>query len=85
MQSYESDSIWCPSHKDEVNLGSIAPDVLLADIDGKYLINESQLEKQETGGSDLGVGSFGSVYQTKYQGLNVAVKVIFVYSFYSSS
>ncbi len=55
----------------------IAPDVLLADIDGKFLINENQLEQKEEEGIVLGGGSFGNVYQTRYKGtVNVAVKVI---------
>ena len=75
-RSYESDSIWCPSHEDEVSLRSLAPDVLLADIDGKFMIKEMELESMETKENVLGGGAFGTVYQTKYRGnKNVAVKV----------
>ena len=75
-RSYESDSIWCPSHEDEVSLRSLAPDVLLADIDGKFMIKEKELESMETKENVLGGGAFGTVYQTKYRGnKNVAVKV----------
>ena len=72
-QSYESDSIWCPSHEDEVDLKSLAPDVLFADIDGKFVINQKDIDTEQ---SSLDSGAFGNVYQTKMNGnRNVAVKV----------
>jgi len=72
-QSYESDSIWCPSHEDKVALKSLAPDVLFADIDGRFLIDEKDIDSEHIA---LDSGSFGNVYQTKMSGSkNVAVKV----------
>lgn len=72
-QSYESDSIWCPSHEDKVDLKSLAPDVLFADIDGKFLINDEDIDSEH---NPLDAGSFGNVYQTRMKGnRNVAVKV----------
>eukprot|EP00794_Sanderia_malayensis_P005393 gene5393-6066_t len=75
-QSYEKDSIWCPTHEGEVFLRDIAPDVLLADIDGRYLIDESELDQKERDAVRIGGGAYGSVYQNRYKGkTNVAVKV----------
>ena len=73
-QSYESDSIWCPSHEDKVALKGLAPDVLFADIDGRFLINEKDIDSEHIA---LDSGSYGNVYQTKMSGnKNVAVKVV---------
>lgn len=76
-QSYKNDSIWCPSHKNEVDLKGLAPDVLFADIDDKFLIKEGDIDAEQTKENAIGGGSFGNVYQTKLkQRKNVAVKVI---------
>ena len=58
-----------------VPLEELAPDLLLAHIDPRYMIEENDLIIEENPGSMLGEGSFGSVYRAKYKNKNVAVKV----------
>ncbi|XP_065071616.1 leucine-rich repeat serine/threonine-protein kinase 2-like isoform X2 [Rhopilema esculentum] len=75
-RSNESDSIWCPSHEGEVDLKCLAPDVLFADIDGKYVLKDGDIEIKDSTKNVLDGGSFGTVYQTQCKGnRNVAVKV----------
>ena len=77
MRSNESDSIWCPSHEGEVDLKCLAPDVLFADIDGKYVLEDGDIEIKDKTKNVLDGGSFGTVYQTQCKGnRNVAVKVL---------
>ena len=82
-QSYQSDSIWCPSHEGEVELKALTPDVMFADIDGKFFINEGDLDIEQMKESDLGVGSFGSVYQVKMEGKKTVAVKVFAYLFFS--
>ena len=58
----------------------IAPDLLLANVDERYIIDESDLIIEENPGSLLGEGGFGSVYRAKYKNKNVAVKVGFAFT-----
>lgn len=58
-----------------IPLEQLAPDLRLAHVDQRYIIDESDLVIEEVPGSILGEGSFGIVYRAKYKNKNVAVKV----------
>ena len=53
----------------------LVPDLLLANVDQQYIVDESDLIIEENPQSMLGEGGFGSVYRAKYKNKNVAVKV----------
>ena len=48
-----------------IPLEHLAPDLLLAHIDQRYMIDEKDLALEETPASLLGEGSFGSVFRAK--------------------
>jgi leucine-rich repeat kinase 2 len=57
----------------------LVPDLLLANVDQQYIVDESDLIIEENPQSMLGEGGFGSVYRAKYKNKNVAVKVGFAF------
>ena len=74
-ESYNSDYVLCGRHSLQggiVNIGDIAPDVLLKDF-GDHLIREDDIQYNET--ASLGEGTQGAVCTGTYQGVKVAVKV----------
>ena len=74
-ESYDSDYVLCGQHTQHdgiVNIGEIAPDVLLKDF-GNHLIREDDIQYNET--SSLGEGTQGAVCTGTYQGVKVAVKI----------
>ena len=58
-----------------IPLEQLVPDLLLAHVDRRHIIDENDLIIEENQESMLGEGSFGSVYRAKYRNKNVAVKV----------
>lgn len=58
-----------------IPLEQLVPDLLLAHVDQRYIIDENDLVIEESQRSMLGEGSFGSVYRAKYKNKTVAVKV----------
>ncbi|KAL5249162.1 hypothetical protein ACHWQZ_G018118 [Mnemiopsis leidyi] len=74
-ESYNSDFVLCGRHSQQegiVNIGDIAPDVLLKDF-GQHLIREDDIQYNET--ASLGEGTQGAVCTGTYLGVKVAVKV----------
>ena len=57
-----------------VPLADIVPDLLLQDINMKFLLNVSELEYNEDADSVLGSGGFGAVYRGKHKDKSVAIK-----------
>ena len=58
----------------EIQLIEIVPDLVLGDLDATYLLNPEQISEQESEGV-LATGSFGKVYQRKYNDRKVALKL----------
>ena len=63
-----------PLRNHTVSLADIVPDLLLLDIDPKFLLSAKELIYQEDDVSLLGKGTFGKVYRGKYKGKSVAIK-----------
>ena len=64
------------THKCKANhkIQLIVPDLVLGDLDATYLLNPEQISEQESEGV-LATGSFGKVYQRKYNDREVALKL----------
>ncbi|XP_072026368.1 leucine-rich repeat serine/threonine-protein kinase 2-like [Amphiura filiformis] len=76
MHSESSTEIICPNHRNQpVPLHKLAPDVMLADLDERLIIDHSKFEFFPSPEYVLGDGSYGSVYKAKYKDKPVAVKV----------
>ncbi|XP_063952426.1 leucine-rich repeat serine/threonine-protein kinase 2-like isoform X4 [Lytechinus pictus] len=74
--SEKSDTITCPNHPTrKVPLQILAPDVTLADLEDKFLLDPRKLNFIQRSENLLGDGSFGSVYKATYRDKSVAVKV----------
>ena len=71
--SDQSNTIECPTHGGHVDIGSIAPDVMLQDFGDNFLIKESDIVLNEN--QSLGDGALGSVCVGTYKGSWVAVKI----------
>ncbi|XP_071486222.1 leucine-rich repeat serine/threonine-protein kinase 2-like [Diadema antillarum] len=75
-QSEVSDTATCPNHPSKkVPIHILAPDVMLADLEDKFLIDPVKLNFRQRQEMVLGEGSFGSVYRATYRDKAVAVKV----------
>ena len=58
-----------------VQLAEIVPDLMLADLDPKFILNAKKLLYEQEKESLLGIGAFGEVYCDKYKNCAVAIKV----------
>ncbi|XP_017652783.2 leucine-rich repeat serine/threonine-protein kinase 2 isoform X2 [Nannospalax galili] len=58
-----------------IPISQIAPDLILADLPRTIMLNNDELEFEQTPEFLLGDGSFGSVYRATYEGEEVAVKI----------
>ena len=63
-----------PNKNHNVSLADIMPDLLLQDLDGKFLLKAEEIKYQEDQDSLLGEGGFGKVYRGKCKGKSVAIK-----------
>lgn len=67
-------TVECSNHH-LVRLCDLVPDLLLLDINPKFILQFSEIECENNESSLLGMGSFSKVYLGKYHGQPVAVKV----------
>ena len=67
--------IECPSGKHVVSLVDLAPDLFLADIDRRFVLEQEELKFSREDEERLGVGAFGSVFRGHCRGQSVAVKI----------
>ncbi|XP_074645015.1 leucine-rich repeat serine/threonine-protein kinase 2-like [Tubulanus polymorphus] len=74
-QSDFDDVISCPNHDIPVSLRILTPDVMLWDLDRRFLLEEDYFTFLPNNESRIGEGSFGSVYRATYKDRSVAVKV----------
>ena len=63
-----------PTKNHMVSLGDIVPDLLLQDIDSRFLLNAEEIDYDEDNTSLLGKGRYGKVYRGKCKGKSVAIK-----------
>ncbi|XP_042325555.1 LOW QUALITY PROTEIN: leucine-rich repeat serine/threonine-protein kinase 2 [Sceloporus undulatus] len=61
--------------KSTIPIAQIAPDLILADLPRNIMLNNDELEFDQTPEFLLGDGGFGSVYRASYGGEEVAVKI----------
>ncbi|XP_067324906.1 leucine-rich repeat serine/threonine-protein kinase 2 isoform X1 [Anolis sagrei] len=61
--------------KSTIPIAQIAPDLILADLPRNIMLNNDELEFDQTPEFLLGDGGFGSVYRASYGGEDVAVKI----------
>ena len=66
------DTVKCPEH--EVSIQDIAPDILLHDLDVRFLLNDEEIQYDKTDANKLGGGSFGAVYRGFCHDKPVAIK-----------
>nr|XP_020652644.1 leucine-rich repeat serine/threonine-protein kinase 2 isoform X1 [Pogona vitticeps] len=72
----ESDLLINPDQpKSTIPIAQIAPDLILADLPRNIMLNNDELEFEQTPEFLLGDGGFGSVYRASYSGEEVAVKI----------
>ena len=67
--------IECPSGKHIVLLVDLAPDLFLADIDRRFVLEQEELKFSREDEERLGTGAFGSVFRGHCRGQSVAVKL----------
>lgn len=70
-----NDTITCPITHNKIPLKKLVPELVLADLPRKLLIDGRNLEVTVGKDSILGEGSFGCVYSGSYREDTVAVKV----------
>ncbi|XP_064609297.1 leucine-rich repeat serine/threonine-protein kinase 1-like [Liolophura sinensis] len=70
-----NDSITCPITHNKIPLKKLVPELILADLPRRFLIDGKDLEITVGKDSLLGEGSFGCVYSGSYREDTVAVKV----------
>eukprot|EP00731_Ephydatia_muelleri_P005062 Em0002g1238a len=79
--SKNTSTVKCDNHH-FVRLCDLVPDLLLLDINPKFILQFSEIECENNDSSLLGMGAFSKVYLGQYHGQPVAVKV---YQDYNSS
>ncbi|KAK6177348.1 hypothetical protein SNE40_015467 [Patella caerulea] len=75
IQSETSDEIFCPKHKGNIELGHLAPDVMLTDLESHFQLDMNEFEFKDSPENLLGDGGFGSVFKAVYKKQIVAAKV----------
>ena len=63
-----------PAKNHTVSMVDIVPDLLLQDIDSRFLLNAEEIDYDEDDTALLGKGGYGKVYQGKCKGKSVAIK-----------
>ena len=63
-----------PAKNHTVSMVDIVPDLLLQDIDSRFLLNAEEIDYDEDDTTLLGKGGYGKVYQGKCKGKSVAIK-----------
>jgi hypothetical protein len=68
-------TISCDKHPQAIPLEILVPDLLLADLPSRLVVDINEFVLEETEENLLGQGGYASVYRAKYRGKDVAAKV----------
>lgn len=71
------DTVECKGHSSPAQLRELVPDLLLADLDRKFVLSSDEMSCSETDEVKLGQGAFGAVFLGECRGQRVAIKTYF--------